>query len=119
MKEDIVKLKKYLYILRPVLGCLWLENRNDPVPMRFETLIETLLDEGQLKNDILGLVALKKQKPELGKGPKIPSINAFIEQQMTHMESIAGELDTASRATEPADELLRATIQRIWKEDLL
>lgn len=119
MREDIVKLKKYLYILRPVLGCLWLERRSDPVPMRFETLVEALLEEGQLKDDIRGLVALKKETPELGKGPKIPSINVFIEQQMERMESVAGELDTANCTTEPADKLLRATIQRVWKENLL
>ncbi len=116
MKEDVVKLKKYLYILRPVLGCLWLENRSGPVPMRFETLVDELLDEGQLKEDIRGLVALKKETPELGKGPKIPSINLFLEKQMAHMEAVASELDTGDRVVKPADNFLRETIRRVWKE---
>lgn len=114
MKGDEVKLKKYLYILRPVLGCIWLENRSDPVPMRFEIMVEKLLDDGPLKDNIRQLVALKKNTPELGKGPSIPSINTFIEKQMVHMESVVTELETASRSTQPADEFLRATIRRVW-----
>jgi len=116
MKGDTVKLKKYLYILRPVLGCLWLETRRDPVPMRFETMVNDLLEDGPLKEAIRGLVELKRSTPELGTGPKIPSINAFIEGQLPRMESAAAGLEDTHRDTQPADELLRSTIRRVWEE---
>lgn len=114
MKEDMVKLKKYLYILRPVLGCLWLETRNDPVPMRFETMVEELLPRGQLRTDIDKLVALKMKTSEFGKGPRINSINEFLEERMAHMEQCASELDVGDRVLEPANDFFRATLKRLW-----
>lgn len=114
MKDDYVKLKKYLYILRPVLGCLWLESNRGPVPMKFETLVHTLIDESQLKQDILHLVERKKQESELGKGPKIPSINAFIDAQLERIESMAPELDDALQNIDPANTLFLQTLRRLF-----
>jgi len=117
MKEDLVKLKKYLYILRPVLGCLWLEQRDGPVPMRFEAMVDALLAEGQLKSDIHHLVELKKTQPEMGVGPKIPSINAFLEREMARLEEVACELDVPESKTRRAGEFFRHTLRRLWPRE--
>lgn len=115
MKGDTVKLKKYLYILRPVLACLWLESQKGPAPMCFETMVNSLLDDGALKEDIRRLVATKKATPELGHGPKIPSINQFLEEQMPRLMEAAKDFGPGNAAVKPADELLRATIHRVWQ----
>lgn len=115
MKGDEVKLKKYLYILRPVLGCLWLERRKDPVPMQFETMVNELIDDHLLKEAIDNLIAKKKVTSELGKGPKIPLINAFLDREITRLEQVAEHLDATSYTTQSADRFLRDTVERIWQ----
>ena len=37
---DILKLKKYFYVLRPVLACLWILRGLGQPPMRFQQLLE-------------------------------------------------------------------------------
>ncbi len=51
MKTDKVKIKRYFYILRPVLACMWIEKNGTMPPMAFsklmadQTLDQPLLDE--------------------------------------------------------------------------
>lgn len=74
-----VNLKKYFYVLRPALALRWLA-RNDSVrvPMAVSELragaelpldVETFLDD---------LIARKRSAKELGTGPRIPTLDAFI-----------------------------------------
>ncbi|WP_246156199.1 nucleotidyltransferase domain-containing protein [Thiohalocapsa marina] len=49
-----VRLKKYLYVLRPLLATLWIEQGRGPAPMRFETLVDALIEEPASLNGRLG-----------------------------------------------------------------
>ncbi len=40
LQGDTVWLKKYLYVLRPVLACLWIERGYGVVPIEFHKLVE-------------------------------------------------------------------------------
>ncbi|EIC22494.1 nucleotidyltransferase domain-containing protein [Thiorhodovibrio frisius] len=51
-------LKKYLYVLRPLLATLWIERGLGLVPMRFVTLVEALIDDQDLRAAIDQLLAL-------------------------------------------------------------
>lgn len=81
MHKDRVRLKKYFYILRPLLGCLWLERALGPVPMEFEVLVDTLIDDIALKADIKRLVDEKRAGIELSEGPCIESIGRFLKSE--------------------------------------
>jgi predicted nucleotidyltransferase len=35
-----VKIKKYFYVLRPILACMWLEKMETVPPVAFEELLE-------------------------------------------------------------------------------
>lgn len=116
MRTEEVKLKKYLYILRPVLGCLWLARDLGPVPMRFETLVETIVDDRTLKADINQLVAQKKAGTELGVGTRIPSISNFLESEFEHILERASELEVMKGSKSGLDEFFIKTLKRYYPE---
>ena len=38
LQGDMVKIKKYFYVLRPVLACIWIEKYNEIPPVEFDKL---------------------------------------------------------------------------------
>jgi predicted nucleotidyltransferase len=57
LKGDIVRLKKYFYVLRPLLACKWIEQGRGPVPMEFQTLVDELVQDPLLRLHIAVLTA--------------------------------------------------------------
>lgn len=83
-----VHLKKYLYVLRPLLAALWLEQGRGVVPMRFEDLLSAMVTDPDLRETIDHLLATKRTAPESAYGAPCPVINRFIEAQLTRLQSI-------------------------------
>jgi predicted nucleotidyltransferase len=81
---DAVRTKKYLYVLRPMLGCRWIEQGLGPVPMEFERLYETL-DEAPVLTAIKNLVERKRSGTELELEPPDPILAAFIEAEIERL----------------------------------
>jgi len=76
--KDIVKLKKYLYILRPILACDWIKETNTPAPMEFSKLVDSQVTDPNIKLEINNLVSRKISGEELGEEPAIPLLNKLI-----------------------------------------
>jgi len=110
LQGDTVWLKKYLYVLRPVLACLWIERGYGPVPMEFATLIERVVDEGHLKAAILDLVSRKKAGDELARGPRIPVISDFLEAELTRL---------SAKEAPPAARTSGADLDRVFRQCLI
>lgn len=87
LKGEIVKLKKYFYVLRPLLACKWIYAEGTPPPMLFETLMEKYLDDA-LKPDVLKLLDLKMNAPEIAEGKRFDSVNAYMDKTIEEMERI-------------------------------
>lgn len=85
LKCDEVKLKKYFYVLRPILACKWILKKGTPPPMLFETLVKECLDDG-IKRQVENLLTLKMQTPEIGTGKRIDEINEYIELNLTEIQ---------------------------------
>ena len=64
LRGDLVRLKKYLYVLRPLLACLWIEQQRDPVPMRFQDLVDQLVSAPALTSAIDELLVIKRRAME-------------------------------------------------------
>ena len=79
--EEMVKYKKYFYVLRPILACQWIEERKSPPPVRFSDLAEAMLKEDK-KELVQKLVEQKKQMSETDKGKRIDALNQFIEEKI-------------------------------------
>jgi len=81
LREDMVKAKKYFYVLRPILACRWILEKKTPPPMLFSTLMEQYLDES-LKSTVGSLLDLKINAPEVKLIPRVDVINTYLEQSM-------------------------------------
>ncbi len=81
-KDGTVWLKKYFYVLRPLLAIRWIELGLGVVPTEFGKLLERTIDERNLKSEIKELLRLKISGHELGRGPAMPRIQKFIETEI-------------------------------------
>ena len=78
LHNDVVKLKKYFYVLRPILSCLWILRGLGQPSIVFQELLEKLISPGALLTEIEGLLILKQSAAEMAEGPSQPAINEFI-----------------------------------------
>ncbi len=89
-----VRYKKYLYALRPLLCCRWIERYHCAPPMRFEALLK-LFDEPDetlpqdLYNEIQVLLARKTQAKEKELSPHLPLVRDFIEAECERQKQIS------------------------------
>ncbi|MBP2230410.1 putative nucleotidyltransferase [Azospirillum agricola] len=123
--QDRVRLKKYFYGVRPACALAWLRTRpEDPLPMALGALMDGLVLTPEIRKAIGGLLAHKRQLSEMGEGPRIGVLDAFIASEIaaavipdpTPNEKAAlaaeadrlfrrlvrGPLEDASRPQEPA-----------------
>ena len=87
LKGETVRLKKYFYVLRPLLACKWMLAEGTPPPMLFKTLMDKYLDE-DVKPDVLKLLDLKMNTPEITEGKRFDKVNAYIDKTIAEIEEI-------------------------------
>ena len=92
LQGDEVKIKKYFYVLRPVLAAKWIEKYNEFPPLEFPILLEDLLPEGEIKNQIAILLKRKISGEELDFEPKIETINHFLNDEISRLREYAKTL---------------------------
>lgn len=89
--SDEVKLKKYFYVLRPLLAIRFLEAHGTPPPVEFHKLLNSVCPK-ELIPVIETLIERKRKTPEIGYGAKIPEINAFVEAELErHGTAFSGQ----------------------------
>ena len=89
LRGELVRLKKYLYVLRPLMACLWIEQQRGPVPMRFQELVDVIVSDAALKTAIEALLVIKRRASEAELGAPMPVINCFIEFHLERLASVA------------------------------
>lgn len=82
-----VRLKKYFYMLRPVFACKWIMKYGTPPPIEFGSLMEKCLDNNSVREEILKLLNLKTNTPEITTGPHFCQIDAYLEHSISEIES--------------------------------
>lgn len=91
LKGDIVKAKKYFYVLRPILACRWILEKETPPPMLFSELMESQLPD-YLNETVSGLLALKVNSPEVKLIPKIDVLNEYLDSSITEVKELIERL---------------------------
>lgn len=84
--QEEVRLKKYLYVIRPLLAARFVSRELRPAPMLFRDLLP-LLDDPAALAEIEDLLALKAQTSELGMGPSRPILDEWIDVESRHAEA--------------------------------
>lgn len=81
-----VRLKKYLYVLRPLLAATWIERGRGLAPMRLQDLVDALIEEPALRTAIADLLAWKRRALELEYGVRIQVIDEYLTFELSRHE---------------------------------
>lgn len=112
LQSDLVRLKKYLYVLRPLLAVTWMEQGRGRVPVEFDILLDCLHDE-IVKGEIVALVERKIAGDELDREKRVDVLNQFIESEL---ERLAGAEvpDSTKSDLKPLNALFRSSLAEAW-----
>lgn len=113
LKRDIVKTKKYFYVLRPLLACLWIELKQTAPPMEFEILLNELVTDEKVKSEIKILLERKRGGYEFAEEKKIECINEYIESSIEHFENAVSEFNPANKPSAEKMDLAFLEILRL------
>lgn len=87
LKGEMVKAKKYFYVLRPILACRWVLEYRTPPPMQFSELMAAELP-AELRPEVSRLLKLKMEFPELKEIPRINRINEYLDVSIEEIKTI-------------------------------
>jgi predicted nucleotidyltransferase len=84
LQGDMVRYKKYLYVLRPLLAAQYLREQHALPPVDFNDLcLHTLqAHPADFQTALLRLIGIKMSTPELDMQPREPLLNEWIEKQL-------------------------------------
>lgn len=115
LKSDTVKIKKYFYVLRPILAARWIKQFNEFPPLEFQTLLDNMLPEGTIKREVLILLERKSAGDELDLETRIDIINEFLENEMVHLQTYTKTKHRViADPTEQLNQLFRRTLEEVW-----
>lgn len=114
LQRDVVRVKKYFYVLRPVLACLWIERGMGIVPMEFRTLLETIIPQGEVRSEIESLLEKKQRGEELDEGKRIEVLNQFLDSEISRLATQTTLPKPDSDQTESLNRLFREGLQEAW-----
>ncbi len=117
LTHETVWVKKYFYVLRPILACRWIESGRGVVPMEFQKLVERTIEPGPLKSEILALVDRKRAGEELDMGPRIPLVSNFIESEIGRLAEVRIETAPRTPSSEKLNDSFRWALNRVWNKE--
>jgi len=116
LQAEMVPLKKYFYVLRPLLSVRWLVEFQRPAPIEFQLLLQMIDSEPSLRAAIDELLAVKSRSPEMGLAPQVPEIQSFIETELRQQEVLQLPKHEKSDAVPLLDELFRTVLRESWPD---
>lgn len=105
LRGSEVWVKKYFYVLRPLLTILWMEQDRGVVPTDFNIIVENLDMDQTLRQAINDLIEEKKAGEELRHGPRNETISVFIEREIERLSQNKPEYPRLKAPVEPLDKL--------------
>lgn len=87
LRGSEVWIKKYFYVLRPVPACRGIERGHGVVPMEFSRLVESVVDEEDLRQAVQDLLRRKRAGEELDRGPRIAAISDFLDAEVRRLST--------------------------------
>lgn len=97
LNGELVKAKKYFYVLRPILACRWILDKGTPPPVRFSELMEAELPR-ELLADVERLLDLKMHAPEVNMIPRAGRINDYLEKSIAEIKTKVEMMEEGAQA---------------------
>ncbi len=110
LREEVVPIKKYFYVLRPLLSIMWLEKYQKPAPIEFAKLRSLIPAGSTLDQAISDLLERKKRSLEKEYAPAVPVLNAFIESELDRLENYQDSPQKNSSHMESLNSLFRVSV---------
>lgn len=115
LKGEEIRVKKYFYVLRPIMACMWTEKYGTQPPMSFEDLMNHLHLDEELVNEIEKLLVIKRRGNKIDKQKKINIINYFLEDKICYYKEYVKNLNIqVSDDIDALDNLFRSTLYEVW-----
>ncbi len=96
LKGETVKLKKYFYVVRPLLACKWILDKKCPPSMLFSELVASEL-EPDMQPIINDLLEMKANTTEFGEGKRIDILNAYIDKKILQLKEVINNLPSDNK----------------------
>lgn len=90
-KGERVKLKKYFYVMRPLLACKWILDKKCPPPILFSELVAAEL-EAEMKPIVEDLLRKKMSNSEMEEGPQINKLNDYLDRNIVLLKEKINQL---------------------------
>lgn len=97
LKGDKVKTKKYFYVLRPLLACMWICKYRTQPPIVFDDLLNEFELDANLKVEIDKLLERKRAGKEYDLEDRIDILNDFIEEKISYYQEEVKQLGDPNR----------------------
>lgn len=112
LKGDLVRAKKYFYVLRPVLACQWILDWGTPPSMLFSELLKAELPV-ELIDVVNQLLELKMNSPEVKLVKRISEINEYLDESIPSIKRAVRLLEDS--LTPDWNELNQLFLQELMK----
>lgn len=117
LQGETVRLKKYLYVLRPLLAVDWVDAGLGRPPMRFAELVAGTVTDASLRAEINALLAVKMAAGEAKEGPRFDAIHAFIERRLAAAETAPEPVVPERGEASALDDFLQALVTEDWASE--
>lgn len=115
LQKENVRVKKYFYVLRPILACDWIRQTNTMAPTEFDKMLKLVTDPVVMV-EIQNLLTRKKAGEELNEEPMIQTLNNFLEQKIIFYKDFVKSMGKSKQPdTMLLDELFKSTINEVWR----
>lgn len=108
--RDQVRLKKYLYALRPMMCARWVIQYHTIAPTAFGDVVACLDLSSAMRDAIAAFIDRKQQISEQGNGPRDPLFDAYLTDSFTLLEEKLPTIDHRDFPAAPVDQLIESVL---------
>jgi len=119
-RGETVRLKKYFYMLRPLLAVRWIEAGRGLVPTEFARLLEAEMppvgETGEVRREVDALLQQKMAAGEMAEGAPLKYLHPWLEAELSRLADKRFDLPDAQMPPQVLDEAFRELLRRVWKD---
>ncbi len=116
LQGPTVRLKKYLYVLRPLLAGRWILDGKGMPPTTFQDLLDASLPSGPVRAVVDEVIERKKHSRELDDAEPLPVLGDYLVAGIAELRALADAAADVAGDEAVLDALFRETLWRLWPE---